>query len=187
MKLAVYPMDDYRREDFYRVHSEENGHGWCCCVAWWTPTWDGWADRSASENRKLREELFERGEYDGYLLYVDDSPVGWCQCGPRDRLEKLCSSYRLEPDADAWAITCFVLAPKYRGIGLAHFFLAETLKDLERRGVKYVHAFPRRGTELPDDDVWTGPEMLFKKTGFTLYREHPAYPVYCKRFDQVRC
>ena len=94
MKIEVLPFDASRREDFFAVHSEINDCGWCSCVAWWVPTWDGWGNRTASENRELRESLCERGEYDGYLLYLDGAPVGWCQVGPRDRLEKLAAAQR---------------------------------------------------------------------------------------------
>ena len=108
MKREVRRLTAELVDDFFRLHSEENGCGWCCCVAWWVPTWEGWGDRSANENRALREKLFKQGEYDGYLLYVDDEPVGWCQVGPRDRLEKLVGQFSLAPDPSAWAITCFL-------------------------------------------------------------------------------
>ena len=111
MDISVVPLDSSRREDFYRVHSEANEANWCYCVAWWVPTWEGWGQRTADENLTLRESLFQLGEYDGYLLYVDGEPAGWCQCGPRDRLPKLLEEYRLEPDPEVWAITCFLIAP----------------------------------------------------------------------------
>ncbi len=81
--IEVHPFEESRRPDFFRLHSEANGCGWCCCVAWWTPTWEGWGERTAEENLRLREALFDRGEHDGYILYLDHEPVGWCQAGPR--------------------------------------------------------------------------------------------------------
>ncbi len=35
----------------------------------------------AQENRALREELFAKQIYDGYLVYIDGEPQGWCQVG----------------------------------------------------------------------------------------------------------
>lgn len=176
----VFPLEASRREDFYRLHSKTNGADWCYCVAWWVPTWQGWGQRSAEENRALRERLFQRGQYDGYLLYVDGDPAGWCQCGPRDRLPKLLEQYNLPSDPGVWAITCFLIAPPFKKGGLTHQLLTGALQDLRRRGVPLVQAFPRRGKNLPDDDIWTGPEAAFKVAGFELDRDDPVWPVYGK-------
>lgn len=177
MSLEVVRLDAGRRPDFWRVHCEANDAGWCNCIAWWVPTWEGWGERTAEENRALRERLFDGGEYDGYLLLDEGEPVGWCQCGPRDRLRKLCEQYGLGPDPEMWAITCFLLAPAARGRGLARALLSGVLQDLAARRVRAVQAFPERGEGLPADDVWTGPEALFAHAGFSVVREHPDHPV----------
>jgi len=180
MELRVFPLNADRKDDFYEVHNEKHGSGWCFCVAWWTITWDAWSLRTAEENRQRREQLFEIGHYDGYLLYADGEPIGWCQCGLRDRLIKLRDQYKLPRDTDAWAITCFFIIPEYREIGLAHYFVGEILKDLKSKSVKYVQGFPKRGKNLSVDNVWTGPEGIFIKAGFELEQDHPAFPVYRK-------
>ncbi len=166
MTIAVRRLDAGSRSDFWRLHCDAGGHGWCCCVAWWTPTWDGWSERSAAENKALREELFDRGEYDGYLLYQDEAPVAWCQVGRRDRLDKLREQYGLPEDPETWALSCFVVAPAHRGMGLGHHLLVAVLADLRAAGVRRIEAYPARGADLPADDVWTGPEALFVRQGF---------------------
>jgi GNAT superfamily N-acetyltransferase len=180
MDIRVVPLDNSLRDDFYRVHSEEYGHNWCYCVAWWIPTWHGWEHRMAEQNRMMREQLFEVEEYDGYLLYDGDKPIGWCQVGPRDRLKKLIIEYKLPNDSDIWAVTCFFIAPGYREIGLGSYMLSEILIDLKKRGVRYVQGFPRRGKKLKVEDLWTGPESYFVKNGFKLERDDPIYPIYGK-------
>jgi len=177
MPNEVHRLDASRRADFFRLHSEANGCGWCCCVAWWVPTWEGWGERTAEENLRLREALFDRGEYDGYLLYADGAPAGWCQAGPRDRLEKLVRQYGLSPDPEAWALTCFLMAPPFRRRGLATDLLSEVVRDLRRRGVPRVQAFPKRGQNLEPDDLWTGPESVFLSAGFAVLRSDSRRPV----------
>lgn len=145
-------------------------------VAWWVPTWDGWGARTAEENRALREALFERGEYDGYLLYDDASPVAWCQVGPRDRLTKLTEQLALPPDPGVWAITCFQINPDRRRQGLARHLLADVLADLRTRGVACVQAFPRRGANAPGE-LWTGPEALYVAVGFTARVDDSERPL----------
>ncbi len=166
MKAEVFPFAPERRGDFYTVHSNTHECGWCNCVAWWTPTWHGWAKRSAADNRALRERLLEQGQYDGYLLYTDGVPAGWCQAGRRDRLPKLASAHELLPDPAAWAVSCLLIVPALRGRGLARVLLAGVIDDLRRRGIQRLEAFPRRGDDLPAEEVWTGPERLFLALGF---------------------
>lgn len=155
--------------DFFRLHCEGDGQGWCACVGWWVPTWEGWGGRTAAENRTLRQALFARGEHDGYLAFVGDVPAAWVQVGPRDRLEKLTRQLGLEPDPATWALSCFFVAPAHRGQGLAAWTLSAVLDDLRARGVRRVEAYPRRakdGETLGPGDLWTGPEALFRAAGF---------------------
>jgi len=183
MDLRVFPLDSDRVPDFYKIHSEENNNDWCYCVAWWTSNWEVWGRRSSRENKERRELLFKRAVYDGYILYADNEPVGWCQCGRRDQFPNLRNQYNFILDPDIWAITCFLLLPAYREIGLAHYFISEILNDLRQKGIGCVQGFPRRGYRLSADNVWTGPEGVFKKAGFKLELDDPLYPIYTLRLD----
>ncbi len=176
MRLEVKPLSPESLADFFSLHSSEP-FGWCYCVAWEVPTWESWQNRTAEKNKMLRQMLFDRKHLEGYLLYLDGNPVGWCQCGPRDRWLKLVKQYELEPDKEMYAITCFTLLPKYRKLGLTHLLLKEVLRDLKSRNITKVQAFPRKG-EHPDEEVWTGPERIFLKAGFVLEKEDPIWPVY---------
>jgi GNAT superfamily N-acetyltransferase len=177
-RIEVLPLGPDRLRDFYQVHSRANNADWCYCTAWWVPTWEGWGDRTQAENRSLREELFARGQFDGYLLYADGKATGWCQVGPRDRLQKLCQAYQFSPNPGIWAITCFLLSPARRGQGLARLMLQEVLEDLGRRGVTFVQAYPRKGEGLSAGEVWTGTPALVRAAGFTMIQDDPRRPVY---------
>ena len=177
----VRRLDPATRADFWRVHAESEGCGWCYCVAWWVSTWDGWGERTDAQNREFREELFARGEDDGYVLYVDGEPAGWCQCGPRDRLAKLVAAYGLQPDPRAWAITCFVIRPAFREHGHALTLLRGVVADLGRRGVVYVQGFPRAGDRLEPGEAWRGTVSLFAQAGSELDRETAGGPVMVNR------
>lgn len=153
--------------DFYRLHCDANSHGGCACVAWHVPTWEGWGERTPAQNRALRDALFARGEHDGYLAYVGDTPAAWCQAGPRDRLPKVVTQLRLSPDPATWAVSCFFSAPAFRGQGLASWLLAAVLDDLRARGVRRVEAYPRRPQAgLDAGDLWTGPDAMLRAAGF---------------------
>ena len=163
--------------DFWSLHSVEHGCGWCFCSAWWVPDWEGWASRTAQQNMAVREELLARGEYDGYLLYRGEQPIGWSQVGLRDRLDKLCEQFDLEPNPGTWAITCFLIHPDHRRLGFARSLLFGILEDLPKRGANRVEAFPRRGRGLTPLDMWNGPEALFLEAGFEVIHDHPIRPI----------
>jgi len=183
MNFQVTVLGHEQRDDFYRIHCEGCEMSGCYCTAWWVPTWEEWESRTPQQNHALREDLFRDAVYDGYILYADSRPVGWSQCGPRDRIPKVAQTYNLISNEQVWAITCIYLAPEFREIGLAHFFITEIIKDLTRQGIKYVQGFPRRGANLTSGDVWAGPEAIFRKAGFELERDDPLHPVYGKRLS----
>ncbi len=172
----VVEFSPENREDFFELHSAKNDAGWCFCSAWWVESWDGFGGRSAEQNCRLRENLLDRGEYDGYLLYVNDRPVGWCQVGLRDRLTKLVRQFKRPPDPQVYAITCFFVAPDFRRQGCAETLLVGVIDRLKRRGVKTVEAYPHRG-EHDAEDLWTGPESLFARYGFRVLDDDPRRPV----------
>ncbi len=176
-ELEIVPLDTGRRADFYRLHGDCDDAGWCACAAWWVPTWDGWGDRTAAENHELRDALFARGEHDGLLAYAGGEPVGWCQLGPRDRLAKLVRQLTLGPDPEAWAVTCFLVAPAWRGGGVAQALLTAAVVRARDGGATHLEAFPRRGEGLAADDLWNGPEALFRAAGFVVARADATRPV----------
>jgi len=178
VKVEVARLDRSRQADFHAVHEDSGEGGWCYCVAWWVETWSGWMERTAEQNRALRQELLDRGEEDGYLAYVSGAPVGWCQVVQRDRLTKLVSQYRRPPDPAVWAVTCFLILPDWRRKGVAARLLRGVIEDLRRRGVLLVEGYPRCGACLPDGEAWTGTESLFREAGFQHAERGPAGPIY---------
>ncbi|MDK9700894.1 MAG: GNAT family N-acetyltransferase [bacterium] len=180
-KLTIQQLSVDNRDDFYRVHCAECEHDWCFCAGWWTKNWDHFEERSAEENRKLRDQLIADGVSDGYLLYENGEPVGWVQAASRDIFEKLCKQFRLRAQRGAAAITCWFLIPRVRRKGYAKRFLELVLDDLKERGYTVVDAFPVKFEEkIEAGDLWTGPLSLYFHAGFIIERNHEKFPVYRK-------
>lgn len=180
LKLEVLPVTANRVGDFFQIHSVEHGCGWCFCVAWWTPTWQGWGERTAEDNHKLRMELFEQGHYDGYLAYVDGEPIGWSQVGRRSRLKKLLDQFGLQETSEGpevWSITCFLVIPKWRRQKVATTMLASILEDLKARGVEIVEAYPKREEAMDDLDLWNGAESMYVHAGFKVIDDDDERPI----------
>ena len=146
-------------------------HGWCWCVAWETPSWDGWQDRSEESNQCLRRQIWDDGSYHGRVFYYQDQPVAWCRVGPRTAWPKLCTTFELEPVESVYAFVCFGISERYRGHGFMHRAMTLTLADLAAKGVEEVEGFPRRRSlkeHLDPGEVWMGPARLFESAGFKI-------------------
>ena len=177
MKIAIKQLNSENKQDFYQVHSDQLYGGWCFCAAWWVPTWEGFGERTSAENRAVREELFAKQTYDGYIVYFDDEPQGWCQAGKRDQFPLLLNKFTLEPDEEVWAVTCMAIPEHFQGMGVTHKILALIIAELRSRGVKRLQAYPKADTNLPKMDNWTGPLSLYLKAGFKVIKADEKHPV----------
>jgi GNAT superfamily N-acetyltransferase len=177
MKIAIKQLSNENKQDFYRVHNDQVCGGWCFCAAWWVPTWEGFGERTSADNRMLREELFDKQVYDGYIVYLDDVPQGWCQVGKRDQFSHLLNKFALEPDAEVWAITCMAIPERFQGLGLTHKILSLIIDDLRSRGVTRLQAYPKADQNLPKMEIWTGPLSLYLKAGFKVVKADVMHSV----------
>lgn len=174
--VTVKRLTGDNESEFYRIHNEATGNGWCHCVAWWTPTWDGWSQRTAQENASLRRKLLSDGVHDGYLIYADGALAGWCQAWRRDAFAKLATQFGATSDNDAWMIGCVLILPDYRGRGVVGVALAQIVGDLRLRGARSVDAYPKRGAH-DAGELWNGPESTYLRLGFAVVRDDPKRPV----------
>jgi hypothetical protein len=172
--FRIRKLNNGNVNDFFAVNCAKNGLEWCNCVAWWCDNWEKFGARSAEENRQHRETLFSRGEFDGFLLYEDDLPIGWSQVGPRNRLPNLVKMYGADPRDNVTAVTCFALRPEYRRKGVVTEFLNLIVSELKATENRVIQGFPKRETK----DPWTGPESSFMKCGFVKVVEHEKFPIY---------
>ena len=179
MDLEVRRLSPDNADDFRALMARDKREGSLCwCTAWWADTWEQFQENTPDQNRQFREELFERGEYDGYLAYVSGAPVAWMQVGGRDRLAKLLVNFELSPDPETWATTCFLVLEPFRRQGVGREFLRQVLLDLDGRGVTAVEAYPRHGTGHEATDLWSGPESVYAEAGFTEVKRGPNRSVY---------
>jgi GNAT superfamily N-acetyltransferase len=172
--LTLHPLDAARAVDFRAVMQANAEAAKCLCTSAYVEY-----RKDPSLAPTCRDRLFAEGRSDGFLLYRDGAPVGWCQAAPRDGLPLLVRGRGLAPDPAAWAISCMVLVAGAKGQGLAHEFLRMVLAELRRRGVSRIQVFAYR--YRPDEDTSTFvelPESLCRKAGLTLEHDHPMCPIY---------
>lgn len=171
--LKIRPLAASRARDFRSVMDRANAEARkCLCTAAFV---ENWKDKALAP--PCRERILAEGRSDGFLLYRDGRPVGWCQAAPRHGLPLLVRG--LPPDSNVWAISCFVLLPEAKGQGLSHEFLRFVLGELRRRGVARVQAFAcRYGPGEDAREFVEFPESLCRRAGMALEQDHPMRPIY---------
>ena len=138
-----------------------------------------WSARTAVENRSRACERIAGGQMQGYLAYLDGTPVGWCNAAPR----KLLHALDEEPIADAeqvGAIICFLVEPSQRGRGVARQLLEAACDGLRRQGLRVAEANPRTAADSAAANHF-GPLGLYLSAGFSVHREDDDGSVYVRR------
>jgi GNAT superfamily N-acetyltransferase len=131
-----------------------------------TPPWQ--------QARSEMEDWLRSGRAAGYLAYVDGRAAGWCNASPKANVRW--RSGDDTADEGVIAISCFVVAPPYRGHGLARSLLQEVLRDAPARGATAIEGYPRNAAEGPGAN-YHGPLSLYLEAGFEIVEEREAVKV----------
>jgi GNAT superfamily N-acetyltransferase len=153
--------------DFETLFAEGTGWGRCGCLfaldAPRSTRGGTWAEQRAVNVGTMRV-LVEQGRSRGVLVYDAGAPVGWCQFVPNDVLRLT----NVSASGAAWYVTCFVIDPRYRGLGATGVALRGALEEIARKGGGVVegHATAmvpgappraeRKGTYIENDVLFSG-------------------------------
>ena len=138
-----------------------------------------WSERTAQQNRARACERVRGQVMQGYLAYLDDVPVGWCNAAPRHLLRAL--DEEPAPDAESvGAIVCFLVEPSHRGRGVARQLLEAACAGLRQQGLRIAEANPRTAPTSAAENHF-GPLSLYLSAGFAIHREDEDGSVYVRR------
>jgi GNAT superfamily N-acetyltransferase len=129
-------------------------------------------ERTASMNRAEKLERIERGASSGVMAYAGGRVVGWCHAAPRRALPQLDRTPGFEcaePDRTG-AFVCFVVAPQFRGQGLASRLLDGACDMLRDRGLAVAEAYPPKATRSAASG-YHGSVRMYEAAGFTQVRD----------------
>jgi ribosomal protein S18 acetylase RimI-like enzyme len=180
----VKPLSPERLEDYLNFFDHDaftDNPDWASCYChFYFAQHDqkAWEERDGGENRQAVSQLIQAGKMHGYLAYAGEKVVGWCNAGLRKNIPNIPVSDGRPDAADIGVIACFVVAPSYRGKGVATQLLSAALEDLRARGVKTVEALPRNDTDSNASN-YHGPLAMYLNAGFMPFQE-------MERFTLVR-
>ncbi len=180
-KLTPELIKDYI--DFFDNRAFTDNREWsaCYCVFY---HWNDEYDKSIrapgvdihEHNRNLAADLIKKGVLQGYLAYVDDVVMGWCNANGKTSYETLGPDkrpdlwYETDMDLKIKSVTCYTIAPEIRRKGIATKLLEHVCNDAAEEGYDIVEAYP--GKIIGDmNKNYHGPYSLYEKAGFTIYKE----------------
>lgn len=174
--VEVVDLDTDRLDDllgFFDGPAFAGNPGWasCYCMAHHIDehTGDRWETRTWRDNRAALAYRVERGTTSGQLAYVDGELAGWCNAS---MLHAYPEYGRRASDGTVGGIACFIVAPEFRGHGLAPRLLTAAVARFRRLGARAVDAFPN-----PDPTsaaaAYKGTVAMFKAAGFARVEGKP--------------
>lgn len=132
-------------------------------------TQEKWTD--PGERREKAIELIRAGEMQGYLAYSENTVVGWCNANDRENYQYLREMFRKvgyqtkeAADVRVKSIYCFLIAPQYRGKGVAQRLLDQVCVNAAQDGYASVEAYPFADKDLGYQ--YYGTAKMYERNGF---------------------
>lgn len=146
----------------------------CYCVTWRSDA--AYADGSShwfptrEERRERALRFVKDGHIQGYLAYLGDEIVGWCNANADCRLgaNYLRAYWPIEEPRDGVrvkSVFCFVIAPQVQRKGVATQLLERVCLDAAADGFDFVEAYVHRDFHAVPYD-FRGPLEMYEKCGF---------------------
>lgn len=170
MSWETHPLTPDRFEDFADVINPRRRATHCWCLSHRLRAQDieelGEGDREQAMRR-----LCEREKPPGVVTYVDGTPVGWCNIGPRAEIPRLARSTLIRPldDVPVWSIVCVVVRSGHRRSGVTAPLIAGAVRYAASRGAPAVEAYPVDPEGRMDTTMaFVGTRSMFERAGFEV-------------------
>jgi GNAT superfamily N-acetyltransferase len=167
--VTVEPLTPDRAADylaFFDFDAFTDNPGWASCYCLFhhvigvEPPWEA---RRWSETRSEVARRISEGRQRGFLAYEGGRVVGWCNINQRREFPEHASG---EASDDGTAsVVCFMVAPAYRGFGVARSLLESALEWLPRHGYLRIEGYP---VESPTSSAaaYKGTTAFYESLGF---------------------
>ena len=173
-------IEDYLNFFDYQAFSDNEDWAGCYCFfPYHDPKDSDWKDRSATENREAITDAINRGSARGFLAYLDNQVVGWCNAAPRIAYPTL-RGLPGNPSTSG-ATPCFIVDPNFRGHGVAARLLEAACVWLKNEGMTKMEAGPNRNAKTEAHNS-RGPLSMYATAGYKVVKEFPDGTVLVEKF-----
>ena len=174
-EVEILPMGPDSATDaieFFDTDAFPDNPWWGACYCMFYPrggrTNENWGQEPWQVNRDDQLHRIETGQTTGMLAWSDGKVIGWCNATQRAELPGLTTG----DDEGVASIVCFVIAPPYRGRGVATRLLDGVVSHFNAIGFRRLEAYPVR--EAKDEArAFHGTLDLFSRFGFHVVSEEP--------------
>ncbi|MBT3275756.1 MAG: GNAT family N-acetyltransferase [Spirochaetales bacterium] len=164
--LSIETLNDFLYFFDNITFREHPDWGVCYCYSFhFVGTAAEWNNRE--KNRASVIDLISTGKMHGYLAYTGGTPIGWCNANDKNAFSRLKLNKELwdvQPAPTA-SVVCFLIAPEYRGLGVARKLLTRVCSDFSKLSYEIVEAYPDKDP-ISNEDNCAGPLALYKGLGF---------------------
>ena len=175
-KLTPELAEDY--VNFFDVtpHDDNIDAHKCYCVCWCNDEYEGKDFSTVEKRRQYALQYVRQDNIKGYLAYIDDKVVGWCNANTKSECLKCASWIRYMdyvPLDDIYSgikvksIFCFVIAPEMKRKGIATSLLKRVCDDALQDGFDFIEAYPFKTPSRQSSD-FGGHIKMYQKSGFYI-------------------
>jgi GNAT superfamily N-acetyltransferase len=117
--------------------------------------------------RGKAQRLIDEGTLRGYLAYANGIAIGFCNTNDKSMYVKHINEIASNAGERVKVTACYVIAPEYRGKGIATALLERAISDARADGYTAIEAYPLHG-ETGVALNYVGPERMYEKAGFVV-------------------
>ena len=171
--------DDYLYLFDNMIHKENPDWSKCYCN-----DYHFLGDVESCTRENSREMIIDRineNELQGYLVYKEDKPIGWCNVNNRLNYQRLLRDYELidNPDDKICSVVCFLIHPDYRRKGITQKIIERVISDYSNTDYDYIESYPKKGDSNASN--FKGPMELYKRNNFKICKEYDSYYIMRKK------
>jgi len=184
MDIEIKPLTKDLKDDYLylfdnMIHKENPDWSKCYCN-----DYHFLGDVETCTRENSREMIINRinvNELQGYLVFENNKPIGWCNANNRLNYQRLLRDFDLidNPEDKVCSVVCFLIHPDYRRQGVSQKILEKIIVDYSNTDYGYLEAYPRKGKS--GENNFKGPMELYKRNDFQVHKEYDNYYVMRKK------
>jgi len=167
VKLTEKNIADYF--DFFDNRAFSDRKGVFCYCTWFhcDCSLEKHYEQGKISMREQTAVLIKSGKFNGYLLYIDDLAIGWCNVGNKKDFMRISSDSFLnyESSEKIKSIVCFEIAPEYRGKGYAYMLLTQAWRDAKFEEYDAIEGYATLHENRTEYN-YGGPVKMYEKAEF---------------------
>jgi GNAT superfamily N-acetyltransferase len=170
MSWETHPVTPDRFDDFADVINPNRRTTHCWCLSHRLRVTDI-EDLGGGDREQAMRRLCERENPPGVVTYLDGTPLGWCNIGPRAEIPRLVRSTLIRPvdTVPVWSIVCVVVRGGHRRQGVTAHLIEGAVQYAASRDAPAVEAYPVDPKGRMDTTMaFVGTRSMFARAGFEV-------------------